>query len=105
MTRSILSHLRRTFRRGGGLAALAVVTLAVGIGANTAIFSVVHAVLLKPLPYPDSERLVQVWNTGEARRCKSGETQATRHGWWRVAQLTEGRIHPPSAWPLAAGGG
>jgi predicted permease len=63
MTRSILSHLRRTFRRGGGLAVLAVVTLAVGIGANTAIFSVVHAVLLEPLPYPDSERLVQVWNT------------------------------------------
>ena len=63
MTRSIVSSLRRVFRRDGGLAVLAVLTLAIGIGANTAIFSVVHAVLLKPLPYPDSERLVQVWNT------------------------------------------
>lgn len=55
--------LPRSLRRDRALAVLAILTLGLGIGANTAIFSVVHAVLLAPLPYPDADRLVQVWNT------------------------------------------
>ena len=64
---SDLRHGIRILLRNPGFSATAILLLALGVGANTAIFSVVHAVLLRPLPYQDSSRIMQIWHVPPAK--------------------------------------
>jgi predicted permease len=62
-SRKQLQQVIRRLRRSPLFALITVLTIAIGIGANSAIFSVVNGILLKPLPYPDPDRLVAIWQT------------------------------------------
>ena len=63
---------------------IAIVTLALGIGANTAIFSVVQTVLLQPLPFSEQERLVVIWKNDEATKHPFVEVSIPEFNDWQI---------------------
>src|SRR5688500_1599520 len=75
-----------SFRRSGSLPAVVVAMLAVAIGSATAIFSIAHAVLLRPLPVADPDRVVLLWGRDEARSQSVVEVSVADLGVWRAGQ-------------------
>jgi putative ABC transport system permease protein len=87
---TLLQDLRYGIRgllKRPGFTAVVVITLALGIGANTTIFSVVNAVLLRPLPFKDSDRLIRVWESNPGRNWPEFSASAPNYRDW-VQQQT-----------------
>ena len=81
----------RTIVREPGFALTAILTLALGIGATTALFTVVNAVILSPLPFPNSHQLVQVWRS-ELPSLTYGSASYGRYLDWRREQRAFQRV-------------
>jgi len=84
-----ISYALRNLRKAPGFAAVAVITLALGIGASTAIFSVIDNILMEPFPYPDAQRFMSVQSmTRNERSPAGGEGSAGRSSWIMWSRIT-----------------
>ena len=114
-----LRYGARTLLKQPGFTSIAVLTLALGIGANTAIFSLVQAVILRPLPFPEAGRLVQVWNANlekginhfalkvrdylEWRKQSQAFEQLAAYRWWTFTLTGSGEPEQiPGNWVSAS---
>ena len=104
----------RMIRRSPGFVAAAVVTLALGIGASTAVFSVLNGVLLRPLPYPEPEQLVGIWHSAQFQGVTSNNVRLSstmylsyrehaetfsQFGVWHVEQASVTGVREPEEVP------
>jgi putative ABC transport system permease protein len=99
-------YAARVMMRSRGVTLVAVATLALGIGANTAIFSVVNALLLRPLPYNDADRLVMVWQDLRARGGPATEWSGpSQHFDWKADRDVFENLASIRGWNASLGGG
>jgi putative ABC transport system permease protein len=109
MIRGLLQDIRyagRVMLKARGLTVTAIVTLALGIGANTAIFSVINALLLRPLPYAQPDRLVMLWVDMRARGGPATEwTGPSQHFDWEAQHDVFDGVTSFRGWNVSIGGG
>jgi putative ABC transport system permease protein len=109
MLKGLLQDIRyagRVMLKARGLTLVAIVTLALGIGANTAIFSVINALLLRPLPYPEPDRLVMVWQDLRARGGPATEWPGpSQHFDWKAETSVFANLTSIRGWNASLSGG
>jgi putative ABC transport system permease protein len=94
----------RLLRKNPGFAAAAILTLALGMGANTVMFSVLNTVLLRPLAYPQPDRLVQIWETSPRQHENRGVVSPFNFLQWQKSTQTFAEIATYSYQPLVLTG-
>ncbi|MFN0104003.1 MAG: ABC transporter permease [Bryobacteraceae bacterium] len=92
MIRDLIYSCRRTLAHSG-MAFIAILSLALGIGANTTMFSIVYSAILRPLPYPESDRLVVIRNTSTRNPANQGPVAAADFIDWRAGSKTLEQWH------------
>jgi len=93
-----LKFALRQLLKNPGFTAVAVLTLALGIGANTALFSVINGVLLKPLPYPEPEQLVTLWERNPQRGIEQERVSGPNYLDWRAQNTVFSEMAVSPGW-------
>src|SRR4030095_2787610 len=96
-----MNDLKFAFRqllKNPGFTAVAVLTLALGIGANTAIFSIINALLLRPLPYPEPDRLVTLWERATERGIEQERVSGPNYLDWREQNTVLSELAVSPGW-------
>src|SRR5437867_4226725 len=93
-----LKFALRQLLKNPGFTAVAVLTLALGIGANTAIFSIINGLLLKPLPYPEPDQLVTLWESSPQRGVEQERVSGPNYLDWRAQNTVLSDLAASAGW-------